>query len=30
MRLFNYKFDKKGIYINKYIYLYKDNNKEIK
>jgi hypothetical protein len=30
MRLSNYKFDKGGVYINKYVYLYKGNNKEIK
>jgi hypothetical protein len=29
MRSFNYKFDKKGVYTNKYIYLYKGNNKDI-
>jgi hypothetical protein len=29
MHLSNCKFDKKGVYTNKYIYLYKDNNKEI-
>jgi hypothetical protein len=30
IRLSNYKFDKGGVYTNKYIYLYKSNNKEIK
>jgi hypothetical protein len=28
--LFNCKFDKEKVYTNKYIYLYKDNNKKIK
>jgi hypothetical protein len=28
--LSNYKFDEGGVYTNKYIYLYKGNNKEIK
>jgi hypothetical protein len=28
--LSNYKFNKGGVYTNKYIYLYKGNNKEIK
>jgi hypothetical protein len=28
--LSNYKFDKRKVYTNKYIYLYKGNNKEIK
>jgi hypothetical protein len=28
--LSNYKFGKGGVYTNKYIYLYKSNNKEIK
>jgi hypothetical protein len=28
--LSNCKFDKKGVYTNKYIYLYKNNNEEIK
>jgi hypothetical protein len=28
--LSNYKFDKKRVYTNKYIYLYKNNNKKIK
>jgi hypothetical protein len=28
--LFNCKFDRERVYTNKYIYLYKGNNKEIK
>jgi hypothetical protein len=30
IRLSNCKFDKGGVYTNKYIYLYKGNNKKIK